>query len=609
MCRIEGGDGGPFERRLLRSLLTHMLLRVYPRQRPPIGSFATSLCLCAVLVSAKQAWAAAPEGARDFAAASTQPDSAEKDVHSQAGTVSDAAAAASAIENAHLGNVYQPRFWIVDPRTRASKPQPDLMKFEIHGDYLAGYTRVPNLPLTNYGFADYRSNLGQSQRLEHRMRFKPHFSFRSNLAITAQFDVPHGMLLGQTMDHVAGDPSPMSEAQPMQFAFRWLYADIFFGGGQLRIGQQPARWGSGLVFDSGDERQTFGDPRFGTVVERVAYLGKPFGANSKFELLLATDWVYSDARMHWPDGDRDLRAVAGFSYVESPQRRIGAMLVGEKYQPHIGNAELAARRPTETTSTLDLAGETALPVPGQSAYIVAAGEAAVVLGRSDVAPEVIAGPNARVQRVGALARLGAVGVRGTGSRRWGKWGVLFEWGYSSADSDPSDGVDRRFVSNPSRRVGLILFDEVLRWKSARAAAALEDARIGMRPTASATNLATAGGVSGATYFSLQWLFRPMPNFDLRAAALLAQTSGDFVDPARLVIQGRWTNYDGGNPIHRDLGLELDAATEYRQPLDNGLGLLFGVEAGLLLPGRALADSRGESMRTLGLARGRFGFYF
>jgi hypothetical protein len=186
---------------------------------------------------------------------------------------------------------------------------------------------------------------------------------------------------------------------------------------------------------------------------------------------------------------------------------------------------------------------------------------------------------------------------------------MLEWGYSSGDANPSDGVDRRFAANPSRRVGLILFDEVLRWKTARAATTLDEPRIGMRPIAAGGSLSTAGGVTGVNYLSLSWLYRPMPNLDLRAAAMIAQASTDLVDPARLVTSGRWTNFDGGTPTHRDLGVELDAGTEYLHPLANGLSLSLGAEGALLFPGRALADASEHTIGTQALLRGRFGFYF
>lgn len=505
---------------------------------------------------------------------------------------------------------YRNRYWLVDPRPQAAVPDPDLLKVEIHGEYLLHLSTVPNLRLAQYGLSDYGDRLGQTHRLTHRMRFNPRLLYRDCLALVAQFDAPYGMMLGESPDHVQlrADPA-MAAAQPMRLAWRWAYAEVRVGAGHLRLGQQPAHWGSGLVLNSGDERQFLGDSRFGTIVERIAYQGRPLGAQSKFELLVATDWVFSDGRVRWQDGDRSMRSLLGVSFEAAPEQRIGLLVMGENLRPNSRHDAVDAKHPQEMTATIDLAGNYAFAVPGQPAFVVVAAEAAAVLGTSDISPETLAPSNAHVARFGALSQIGVTAVRGSGKHAWGSWGLMFEWGYASGDSNPSDGTDRRFVANPSRRVGLILFDEVLRWKAARAAAALDDARLGMRPSASSYSVATNGGVAGATYLMFQGLVRPMPNLDLRTAALIAQATSDWIDSVRLLANGRWTNFEGGAAAHRDLGLELDVATEFRQPLPNGINIMLGAEAGMLFPGRALADRQERTIGRQQLVRGRFGFYF
>ncbi|HMA96017.1 MAG TPA: hypothetical protein VKP30_25195 [Polyangiaceae bacterium] len=505
---------------------------------------------------------------------------------------------------------YHERYWIVDPRPRPASPEPDLLKMEIHGEYLLHLSAVPSPRLAQYGFSDYADSLGQTHRLAHRMRFTPRLFYRDALAIVAQFDAPYGTVLGESPDHVeARGDQAATVAQPMRVALRWAYAEVRVGAGHLRLGQQPAHWGSGLVLNSGDERQFLGDSRFGTIVERLGYEGRPWGANSSFELIVATDWVVSDTKVQWLDGDHSMRSLIGASLQAGPDRRVGLMLMGENLRPKSGHAVVDARAPSEMTATIDLAGKYAFAVPGRHAFVMLAAEAAAVLGTSDVSPEILLPSNARVARFGALGQLGVTAVRGSGRHSWANWGLMLEWGYMSGDSNPGDGTDRRFIANPSRRVGLVLFDEVLRWKAARAAAASSDPRLGMRPSASSYSIATNGGVAGATYLILQGLFRPIPNFDLRTAALVAQATSDGIDPVQLVTHGRWTNFDGGAPAHRDLGLELDFAAEFRQPLDHGISVMAGVEGGVLFPGRALADAQENTVGRQQLVRGRLGFYF
>jgi hypothetical protein len=508
------------------------------------------------------------------------------------------------------------RLWALDPRVQPGAAEEDLLRIGIHGEYQVRYGSAPNFRLDTYGLDNYRPKLGQTHRLVHYLRFSPFISYRTWLTLRTQFDLPRGMLLGQATSRVQSDPEPMDEQQPMQFAPRWFYADIALSHGHLRIGQQPAQWSLGLVDDSGDNRQFFADPRFGTIVDRVAYVGQPLGKTVPWELLVASDFVYSDGRVSATDGDRSIRAALGNSYVASVDNRVGLLVLAQRTRPDFDDRALSRLAPKETTVTFDVGGQLAHPVPGIAAKVFLSGEVAYVMGRTDLAPEVIDPTGVRVSRFGAVARATLIQVaKTTGegatslSPTSGPLGMALEWGYASGDAQPGDGVDRRFVMNPARRVGLLMFDEVLRWKSARAAVALDDPRIGQRSNGASWALPTAGGVSSATYLNLQLLYRPMQNLDFRAAALLAQASSDFVDPAQVAIRGRYENFDGGTSTHRDLGAELDAAVEYRQPLENGLCASFGAEGATLFPGKAFADADGRGLGTQYLLRGRFGFYF
>lgn len=500
-------------------------------------------------------------------------------------------------------------FWRGDPRIAPSQPRSDSMKFQLHGEYILRLSAVPNVALSSYGFSDYPARSGQTHRLEHRLRFNPRFDYRDKVRIIAQLDAPYGTLVGQEVAAATQDPERLTHVQPMRVAGRWLYVEISAANGSLRVGQQPARWGSGLVLNDGDEPQFFGDSRLGTIVDRVAYQGKPLGPRSHLELLVATDLVFADQGIRLTDGDIAARALLGLGLVDGSSNRAGLLVMAEESRPRSSNDSLSALRPSQRTATLDFETKYAYRIPGHASFVSIAAEAVAVIGTTDLAPETMAPTNSRVERFGAVAQLGLATTRDSDSTRRKGWGVLFEWGYASGDANPGDRVDRRFNANPSRRVGLVLFDEVLRWKQSRMAAALEDQRLGTRPSVSAQQIPVGGGVSGATYAMLQGLFRPWANLDLRAAALLAQASADWVDPARLLINGRWSNYDAGPPSHRDLGLELDWAAEYRQQLEPSMAVAVGAEGGILFPGRGLADSSQNTLGVQRVIRGRLSFFF
>jgi hypothetical protein len=160
-------------------------------------------------------------------------------------------------------------------------------------------------------------------------------------------------------------------------------------------------------------------------------------------------------------------------------------------------------------------------------------------------------------------------------------------------------------------VGLLLFDEVLRWQTARASSAAQDPLLanGARPTPGVDLLPTNGGIAGAQYVNPTMIVRPVHWLDLKAGAVLAQTTADVVDPYRLAVQGAAVNYRGGDPKRHDLGLELDGGVEGRFALDYGMVATLGAQAGVLFPGGALANAAGDKMKLPWIAIARGGLLF
>jgi hypothetical protein len=105
------------------------------------------------------------------------------------------------------------------------------------------------------------------------------------------------------------------------------------------------------------------------------------------------------------------------------------------------------------------------------------------------------------------------------------------------------------------------------------------------------------------------VYRPRPWLDLKAGAVIAQTTADYVDPYRVALQGAYVNYSGGDSKRHDLGLELDGGFEVRRELGPLLRLQLGAQAGVLFPGGALADAGGMTMKTPWIAVGRVGLQY
>src|SRR5262249_39803901 len=157
-------------------------------------------------------------------------------------------------------------------------------------------------------------------------------------------------------------------------------------------------------------------------------------------------------------------------------------------------------------------------------------------------------------------------------------------------------------------IGLLLFDELLRWQTARSATAAMDPRLAnaSRPTPGADLLPSNGGIFGAQYVNPTFIVRPRHWLDLKAGLVLAPATGDVVDPYLVATRGAYVNSRGGDTRKKDLGVEIDGGIESRLPLDAGLMAVFGAQGGILFPGGAFEDASGAGLPMQWLAVGRLG---
>jgi len=260
----------------------------------------------------------------------------------------------------------------------------------------------------------------------------------------------------------------------------------------------------------------------------------------------------------------------------------------------------------------DSAGKFNAKIPGVQGHVFGEYEIAYLLGdTSYVRTLTQAANNERedIRALGAALRLGAVTTTGSGNDRYGDFAATLEWGWAQGDADPNDGVNHRFRFDPNHNVGLILFDEVLNWKTARAASIAEDNGLLARPAAGSDLLPSNGSVFGATYLYPTVVVRPVRQLDLKLGAVIAQTTADFVDPVRVATGGEYVNYDGGDAKSHDLGVELDGGFEYRLPLDYDMTLQLGAQGGVCFPGNAFADGSGQKIDNQYLGVARFGIQY
>lgn len=506
---------------------------------------------------------------------------------------------------------FEPRFVLDTGRTPIRKGTPGEMTAQVHGEYqlrLSAMSDLPLMPTTS----DPAASLGQTWQLYQWLRITPRFQIGESFDVVGQIDIPRGMIAGETTHAVHPAEEPFDERSGFQVAPRWLYLEKRASYGLWRIGQQGSYWGMGLVANDGDHPSLFGDYRGGDIVERILFATRPLGKDSPFIVALAGDLVFRDEQAKLADGDRAFQGVLSMAYDDGDNLLGVYGVYRHQTRDREAISELTPFDEKLKVVVLDIAGKFSTEIPGTRAYAFGQFEAAAIMGTTSVlrtTDQTRHGEVEKVRSYGGAARLGAVQVSGQGEDRYGSFVASLEWGYASGDANSNDGTTRRFTFDPNHKVGLLLFDHVLAWKTARAAAAAGDPGLVARAMPGTQLLPSNGGIFGATYLYPTFVYRPHRALDTKLGVVIAQSTSDLVDPYHLNALGKARNYDGGDAKRHDLGLELDAGFEWRLAMGYGLTLQLGAEGGLLFPGHAFDDANGAKMQNQWIGVGRAGLQY
>lgn len=489
-------------------------------------------------------------------------------------------------------------------------------EFQLRGTMLAPLQldATPSYAYANGGTA--REPLGQTGYGTQWLRLRPTLQIGTRARIVSQADVFGGLVVGGLTQDVASDTTPRDAFDSIGAAeLRWLYLEWLTPLGLLRVGRQPSHWGLGLVANDGDHRPLFGDYRKGTIGDRIGFATRPLGRESPLAFAVAGDVVRRDTFANDDRGDRTVQGVAALLWQGTVFEAGAYAAIRRQENPRTSVPNVAFYTDRLEATVADAYLRTvARSTTNVDTFFGA--EVAVIDATTDfprTAQQLREGRRTSIRGLGVLAEVGAQGgiVEQEGLRARSRWVAKLEFGYASGQADPFAASQTRFSFDPNHRVGRLLFDEVVRFQTARAATAVQDPYVvaSSRPVPGVELLPTNGAVVGASYLNPTFVVRPDASIDLAFGLLVAQATSDVVDPYRLASSGAYVNYQGGAPAGRDLGLELDFGLEKRWAATSGLVPQLGFQAAVLVPGTAFADAKGNTMAAPWLLEGRAGLQF
>lgn len=503
---------------------------------------------------------------------------------------------------------------------REELPTGNALRVQLNGFYRARLSHIGNVPT---GIAGGVQDSANATFAFQRLRLRPSITYGPNpdaplAAVRMEADVFDNVVFG---DNARLARAPLFAERPsltdyegfeLRDSFRvqraWL--EFMIGIGQVRVGRMPLEWGLGILTQNDNRLDDWGDPQFGSAVDRILFITRPitlyntiargdsrttplaFGfAFDKLSKDPITDTVAPPpegvaARDHRPFGfltgrDNDVNQINVAFLWDDPDFGPGA-----RDRLTFGYFMLYRWQNVSNSTVLvhDVTWRYRSEIVPNSLSFFTEGEGFLIHGESGALPFRDLGcvawpcPTLDVQIWGAVGRVGVVEP----TDFWKAW---LEVGYSSGDD--AYLLDDRFTVrpfHPDYRVGLLTYQVALASRTAQAFALLDQP--GDAPGQETTRaLWSRGGVWNSKYLWPQVRYTLFPGLEAHGAVLLSWADRRPQIPTIYTGGPGGTNCGfGGDCL---IGVEVNAALRARWG-ENDL-MWADLETGFMRAGNALSD--------------------
>ena len=424
-----------------------------------------------------------------------------------------------------------------------------------------------------------------------RVRVTPEIHLKG-FGLIGEADTASGAIIGTPPATLVGDRVPYPAISALDL--RKLFLEYKWNSGAFRVGLQTQSWGLGMLANDGakdPEAGDFGQQQFGNTTYRALLAVRPLfnlgGAFKAFETALAADLINRDNFGEFARGDRAFQGVLALRFAKDADNTLGIYGV---YRSQRNINVIDGGKATDVV-VVDAAGKWEF-FKRRNRVLKVGFEALTINGTTTQARN----ENAallRVQQFGAAAKVSYKANRLT---------LLADWGFASGDQNPGDDRVENFRFDRDFKVGLVLFDHVLAYQSARAGVRASDPNlVGIAPEG-ADLLGTAGSITGVWYLFPRVKYGLFDWLDVYGGPLFAFSTARLADPFNTRLGGGTAiNSLGGRPgLYMGTEVDLGVQARYR-PIPELLITATG-EGGLFLPGDAYTLPAGGVMGPVGFGR-------
>ncbi len=524
-----------------------------------------------------------------------------------------------------------------------SEANEDGLKWEIHPEYRMRTLRIDPLELSGV-------NVRQTQWTEQRFRLDTTASKPGMGAIRLQMDALDGVLFGDNGEYPettsgvsltsnrpnmkkwkiglppGADPLDRRAYRPVLvdadlLEINYLYADVNLPVGLLRFGRQPKKYGAGLPSHDGGPYNRWGVSNnsdaadrllFGTKLDQAYYVatrGKdhvPDGSsNNGVIFAMFYDWQVQDEIIDLND---DLTQLGGTIEL----RKSEADWFGQRWKDlYFTQAVVHLSNPEFETSIMGFPSS----IGGNVGELTVAVQSMIIAGETREISEGFAslsGTQPRIQDVNSYGLQAVVDYK-TGPVTW-----TMQFDMASGDDDPRVTTPiTGFNYARDMNVGLLMFEHILAFESARSAAVGFENLAGLDARSfPLTEVETDGRFTNAIAIfpqaHIEILKTESAKIHGRVGGLFAwtQTEDGLIDPILTSL-----SYDGVEITDDAINFHGGApARYYGAELDLQLGFTYKdvffwtVESAILFPGEAFHDQNGDAVRSY-LLENRFELRF